>query len=216
MRARNANTRCRGRGTPLLAAVGWVLLSVALTGASSSRKAGDTKAAPGSEAGGGAVRDEAAQVRPFELQVLELINQERKRRGVPPLKLSSKLSRVARTHSEEMRDKGYMGHISPVSRHSTPRKRFRRVFGYEPYLIGENVARRAGPQWCLTAERIGKTHQGLMGSRHHRDNILRPEFRHVGIGIAVNEGGHYWVTEVFVRASAPAEEKDASRLARKL
>jgi uncharacterized protein YkwD len=148
-------------------------------------------------------RDDLAQVRPFELQLFDLINQEREQRGVPPVKLSQKLSGVARRHSQEMRDRKYMGHISPVAARRTPQKRFRASFGYEPYLIGENVARREGTRWCLTADRIEKTHRDLMDSAHHRENILRPEFEHVGIGIAVNESGHYWVTEVFVRQSAP-------------
>lgn len=216
MRATNASTRCSARGTPLLAAVAWLLLGVALTGASSRPKAGGKAAAAGGDADGGAVRAEATHVRPFELQLFALINQERKQHGVPRLKLSPKLSRVARTHSEEMRDKGYLDHISPVSRRSTPRKRFRRAFGYEPHVIAENVARRAGSAWCLTADRIQKTHQSLMGSRHHRENILRPEVQHVGIGIAINESGHYWVTEVFVRASAPDEETDTKKAAKKL
>ncbi len=144
----------------------------------------------------------ASEVSPFELQLFALINKERKEHGVLPLKLSPRLSRVARRHSEEMRDRGYMGHISPVPARSTPRKRFKRTFAYEPYIIGENVARRAGPQWCLTAGKIEKTHQGLMGSTHHRENILRPEFQQVGIGISVNDSGHYWITELFVCVSA--------------
>jgi len=186
-----------GRVAQLVAASGWVLAGVALAHAAPHAK--------GTDNGAKAAEGGASQVRPYELQLFGLINEERKRHGVRALKLSRKLSRVARRHSQEMRDRGYLGHISPIAERSTPRKRYRKAFDDEPYLIGENVARRAGAEWCLSAERMEKTHRGLMDSRHHRENMIRPEFEQVGIGIAINESGHYWVTELFVCVPAPEE-----------
>ena len=203
-----------GRMASLGVAGAFVLACIALVDASARAEGAGTGARTARKAGSSAPSDDRSQVRPYELQLVELITSERKQRGLPSLKLSPKLSRVARRHSEEMRDMGYMGHISPVPARSTPLKRFQSAFEYEPYVIGENVARRAGPQWCLTADRIEKTHQGLMSSTHHRENILRPEFEQLGIGIAVNDNGDYWVTELFVCVPAPEAKATPKQLAK--
>ncbi len=180
-----------------------VLASLALGDAASGAKR-HRKAAAGQSS-----REELARVQPFEMQLLESINHERKQHGVPALKLDPKLSNVARGHSQAMRDKDFFGHISPVPAQSTPRKRYESASGREPYIIGENVARRFGTQWCLTDDRIGKTHRGLMDSPGHRENILRREFQQVGIGIAINEGGDYWGT---IRTVPPRSVRFPGRL----
>jgi uncharacterized protein YkwD len=197
-----------GQATRLAVAV-FVLVSLASGDAASGAKR-ERKAAAGQSAG-----EELARVQPFEMQLLESINQERKQYGVAELKLDPKLSNVARGHSQEMRDRNFFGHISPVPAQSTPRKRYESAFGREPYIIGENVARRAGTQWCLTDDRIEKTHRGLMDSPGHRENILRREFQQIGIGIAINEVGDYWVTELFLGESLSNGKWTAGRARKK-
>ena len=36
-----------------------------------------------------------------------------------------------------------------------------------------------------------------MGSQQHRENILKREFREIGIGVARNEDGEIYYTQVF-------------------
>lgn len=114
--------------------------------------------------------DEAAEKR-----MLELVNAERVQRGLSPLVMEARLTQVARQHSEEMLKMHYFAHDSPVL--GTPFERMVRA-GIRFRVAGENLA---------LAPNVERAHTGLMNSPEHRENILRPEFRKVGIG-AVNGG----------------------------
>ena len=42
-------------------------------------------------------------------------------------------------------------------------------------------------------------HEGLMNSESHRENILRPEFEYVGIGVAFNSDSQPFFTQNFYK-----------------
>jgi uncharacterized protein YkwD len=128
-----------------------------------------------------------------------LVNQERMTRGLYVLVPSVELSRVARRHSTEMRELDYFGHVSPVPKHRTSVDRFQEVYGCKPRGLAENLARRRGTLYCFTLEKVAETHADLMKSPKHRDSILWDKVREIGVGIAVNDHGDYWVTEMFAR-----------------
>jgi len=141
---------------------------------------------------------------PFIVQLAEaeglmiyLINQERMTRGLCVLKPSEKLSKCARDHSVEMMKLDYFSHTSPVKRHATSLDRFVEVYGYKPRALAENLARRYGTLYSFSPEKIAETHADLMKSPKHRESILWDKVQEVGVGIAVNEHGDYWVTEMF-------------------
>ncbi len=134
----------------------------------------------------------------FEVQLFHLINEARETEGVKPLKLHPVLSSVAREHSGNMRDLGFFAHESPCPGCRTSLDRYLRCFDCQPRLIGENVCRRwTRPEPALTEANIDDSHQDLMASPGHRRNILYPDFVYVGIGIATNAQGDYWITEMF-------------------
>lgn len=113
----------------------------------------------------------------LEQQMLELVNQERAREGLAPLRADPELTEVARAHSRDMLARGYFSHGSPEGKDAFGRMRDARV----AYLAaGENLAH---------APTLAQAHQGLMKSPGHRANILRPAFGRVGIGI-VEAGRH--------------------------
>ena len=117
--------------------------------------------------------------------MLALLNDERTRAGLRPLKHDPELTPVARAHSRDMFARGYFSHVSPEGRGLAERMRQGRV----TYLnAGENLA---------LARTLGGAHQGLMDSPGHRANILRPQFARVGIGVL--DGGVHglMVTQVF-------------------
>ena len=60
-----------------------------------------------------------------ENDIAWLINYERSAAGLAQLGQDTKLSAVARTHSEEMRDRKYVGHESPVAGRRLPDDRYR-------------------------------------------------------------------------------------------
>lgn len=120
-----------------------------------------------------------AAVKPRE-RLLTLINEVRERRGVRPVQLAIRASRLAGRHSERM---ARAGEVSPSGIN----------YPYDEW--GENVS-------C--GRSIRQAHEKLMETAEARRNIIRARFRRVGLGIATSRpkrrvchGATFWVTEVF-------------------
>jgi len=105
-----------------------------------------------------------------EQAMLDLVNLERSRAGLQPVVFDEALREVARAHSRDMLARGYFAHVTPDG--VDPFQRMARV-GIEYEYAGENLA--LGPN-------VEVAHEGLMNSPGHRANILKPEFRKLGIG----------------------------------
>jgi uncharacterized protein YkwD len=115
----------------------------------------------------------------LEREMLVLVNEERRKEGLKPLKADPILVPVARAHSRDMFARGYFSHITPEGKAPSDRIREARV----PFITaGENLA---------LAQTLEIAHTGLMNSPGHRANILHPAFGRVGIGIL--DGGHYGI-----------------------
>ncbi len=108
--------------------------------------------------------------------VLCLHNQERAAHGLRELKANKKLRKAARGHS------AFMVRASRFE-HGDLGGRIRRA-GYRGWTYGENIAWGTGH--LATA---GEIHRAWMDSPGHRENILRPQFRDIGIGIALGAAG---------------------------
>lgn len=111
-------------------------------------------------------------------RLLEHINRERRLRGLPRLRLREGLHDLARTHSRRMAERGQLIHTGG---------------------LGDRVC-----CWRAVAENVGYAptvrdmHRVFMSSPAHRRNLLRPGYRHIGLGV-VRSRGYVWVTEVFRR-----------------
>ncbi len=117
-------------------------------------------------------------------EVLNIVNSERGRVGLSPLRLHSQLTAAAQAHSEDMARHNFMSHTG--SDGSSPFDRMRR-YGYNFRWAGENVASGySSPQDVM---------RGWMNSSGHRANILNPNFRDIGIGYALGNRP-YW-TQTF-------------------
>lgn len=110
-----------------------------------------------------------------EKQMFDLVNEERVNAGVAPLAWDDRLVPIARAHSEEMFKLKYFSHQSPVN--GSPFDRLK-AGGVSYTRAGENLA---------YAQSVTIAHRGLMQSEGHRENILRPEFTRIGIGV-INAG----------------------------
>ena len=121
-----------------------------------------------------------------ERQMLELVNEERSAAGLAALVWDERLVPVARQHSEEMFRLKYFAHQSPMS--GTPFDRIRNA-GVAYTRAGENLA---------YAQSVSVAHRGLMQSPGHRENILRPEFTHMAIGIVSAGAYGRMFTQVFL------------------
>jgi uncharacterized protein YkwD len=138
-------------------------------------------------------------LRVLELDIARWTNVERLARSLPPLAWSEKLARAARAHSEEMARLGYFDHVSPVAQNRTLMMRVR-VAGLDaPSLfVAENIAR--GTWRPHQARNIV---QLWMESEGHRQNLLGPRHRTLGIGVARDGGGELVITQVFASTERP-------------
>jgi len=127
-----------------------------------------------------------------EAESFDLLNHAREVQGsgLKPLVLNAKLSELARTHSERMRDLNYFSHTDPVTGYFTDRLRAANVVYVD---AGENIARVNG-----SGDPAGVAHDQFMSHADHRANILSPLFTEVGVG-AARRGGTYWITQLFIR-----------------
>jgi uncharacterized protein YkwD len=135
----------------------------------------------------------------FEAQVAQLVNQERAKNNLPPLKLVSPLTASARHHAMDMAVDNYFDHNSmdPVGGKLTVVcGTFDRVSLWYKGWSGaaENIA--AGfnsPQQVMEA---------WMNSEGHRVNILNPGYTEFGVGYYSGAGQFpaYWVQDFGVRS----------------
>jgi uncharacterized protein YkwD len=104
-----------------------------------------------------------------ETSLLNAINRVRAQHHLQPLHEDGRLERAARFHSREMLASGAFTHGAFASRMVR--------FNVGGRLAGENIAWGTGsygtPQGILTA---------WLRSPPHRENLLRPTFRRIGIG----------------------------------
>ncbi|MGY1583120.1 CAP domain-containing protein [Streptomyces sp. MN13] len=115
-------------------------------------------------------------------QVVELVNAERAKAGCSPLKVNATLTKAAQAHSEDMAAHQNMSHTG--SDGSSPGDRITRA-GYNWSTYGENVA-----YGYSTPEKVMA---GWMSSPGHKANILKCEFKEIGVGLA--QPGNYWTQD---------------------
>lgn len=123
----------------------------------------------------------------FEQYMMELVNAERTAAGVQPLAFDSALNGSAELHSQWMIATDTFSHTGAGG--STPTDRMIAA-GYQltgAWGTGENVGWQSLRGAPGIADDVYDLHVGLMNSPGHRENILRPEFRELGIGIETGE-----------------------------
>ncbi|MBI1782710.1 MAG: CvpA family protein [Sphingobacteriales bacterium] len=113
----------------------------------------------------------------LEMDMIALVNEERRKYGLNPLLPDHDLTVLARQHSADMFEKGYFSHNTPDGQ--TPFDRMHHA-GINYITAGENLA---------LSPTLSLAHTGLMNSLGHRANILNPKYHIIGIGIL--DGGQY-------------------------
>ena len=107
-----------------------------------------------------------------EQKMLDLINSERSKAGLTPLKLDSKLMEVANLKAEDMVKNNYFSHTSPT--YGSPFDMMKK-FGITFQTAAENLAGNSS---------FEAAHNALMQSEEHRKNILNSSYDYIGIGIS--------------------------------
>ncbi len=130
----------------------------------------------------------ATNTNSLEGQVQAEINRIRRSSGLRPLRGNGQLAQVARRHSKNMASRSFFGHRDHNGQQSYERAlgagiRFR--------YIAENLA------WNNSPSPVALAVKGWMKSPTHRRNILSPEARETGVGIA-RRGDKYFLTQLFM------------------
>jgi hypothetical protein len=112
----------------------------------------------------------AANISPAE--VINLTNNERVSHGLSPLQENKALDSAALAKGNDMLAKGYWAHFAPDG--TTPWSFFL-SFGYKYQYAGENLARDFSS--------AGGAVSAWMNSPTHKENILNPHYKEVGIGV---------------------------------
>ncbi len=138
-------------------------------------------------------------------RLINQINAHRRSYGLAPLSLDTIAQRAAQFQAQDMESNGVMRHQDSDGR--TPMTRYS-AFGGHAALYGENVAfygdriSESDAAW----QAVAKLDEMMMAERPpsdgHRENILSPDYRSIGIGVAVGPNGLY-IAEDFV---SPASE----------
>lgn len=121
-----------------------------------------------------------------QARMLELVNAERAKAGLNPLKWDGELANVANIKAKDMVDNNYFSHTSPT--YGSPFDMMKR-FGIQYRTAGENLAGYSS---------VEGAHNGLMNSEGHRKNILNPSFTHIGIGVQKSPRYGYVFVHMFV------------------
>ncbi len=106
-----------------------------------------------------------------------LMNTARERLGLAPFVLDPDLSRVAHAHAAHMAERHYFGHDTRASGSRSEATVIMRLKAARIHFseAAENIAESAS---------IEDAHESLMSSPGHRQSILSPRFRKVGVGVA--------------------------------
>ncbi len=144
----------------------------------------------------------------LEHEVVVLTNQARLEAGLPPLKLNEALREAARGHAEDMAENNFFDHT-----------------GSDGSSLADRINRVNYPNWLYAAENIAAgfpTAEGVvqawLNSPIHRENILHPNLKEIGVGYAYDPndqanvrlwdgtiGGpyyHYWVQDFGTRINS--------------
>ncbi|MFZ5352828.1 MAG: CAP domain-containing protein [Bacillota bacterium] len=134
-----------------------------------------------------AVKNPAPKLSSQAQQMVDLVNQERSKNGLSPLRVDLEVARVAEVKSQDMVDNNYFSHYSP--NYGSPFDMMK-SFGVEYLSAGENIAGNTT---------VAKAHEALMNSAGHRKNILSPDFTHIGIGVKPSDKYGLMFTQMFIR-----------------
>jgi uncharacterized protein YkwD len=116
----------------------------------------------------------------IERSVLCLLNRERARRSLRPLRRSPDLDRASRRHSRDMVRRGYFSHKRDGGPNFVERiRRTGYLDGVIRWTVGENIAFGGGSR-SAPASLV----KGWMASPGHKANILSRTFKEIGLGLA--------------------------------
>jgi uncharacterized protein YkwD len=121
-----------------------------------------------------------------EALALNLLNADRSKHGLRPLKHNSQLATLGQKYAKDMIQRKFFAHTNPDG--LSPFDRMKKAgiaYGY----AGENLAINTN---------VNTAENAFMNSSGHRANILSPNYTDVGIGVAHDARGSAYVVQEFI------------------
>lgn len=125
----------------------------------------------GSSTGGSSNTTNTSGLTADELEVFNLINEQRTKNGLSALKIDSEVQNVARIKAKDMVNNNYFSHTSPT--YGSPFDMLN-SFKVSYKTAGENIAGNSSNSAAVTA---------WMNSSGHKANILNSSFNYTGVGV---------------------------------
>jgi uncharacterized protein YkwD len=126
-----------------------------------------------------------------EQRAIDLVNEQRRARGLSPLACDGGLMRLARLHASNMAHQDFFDHVGPDGLDAVGRADALGLRGWR--ALGENIAYNQGYK-----DAAGFAVERWMLSSRHRENILSAAFTHTGLGVARASDGRIFFTQVFM------------------
>lgn len=118
-----------------------------------------------------------------EAEVLTLVNKERAKVGCSPVRADAGLADLASDFSADMASRGFFDHTDPDGDTPWDRADQAGVKG----LGGENIARGQADAAAVM--------NSWMNSDGHRANILNCDYKTLGMGVVMGDGGPWWTQD---------------------
>jgi uncharacterized protein YkwD len=129
-----------------------------------------------------------------EAAMVVQLNKDRTDRGIPAVRLDSRLMTIARARSVDMATKGYFDHRQPDGRTAFDMISAARIAWLS---AGEIIAWN---NWPTLASSVGAANLGWLGSPDHYAILTDRSYNSLGVGLAIDPptGKKLW-TAIFVR-----------------
>jgi uncharacterized protein YkwD len=117
-----------------------------------------------------------------EDSVFAITNQARRAKGLAPLIKDDELRNVARSYSNDMLLRRFFDHTTPDG--VSYDERILNHYHHWVRFVGENLWSAVGYNPRNTQRLAKEIVDDWMSSPSHRDNLLSPDFTHLGVGIS--------------------------------
>jgi uncharacterized protein YkwD len=125
--------------------------------------------------------------------VVAEVNRTREASGLRALRADAALNRAARDHAEELAVRRTLDHTSTNPARRTMTMRIDAAGGAWS-RAAENLANVTGPASDVATRTVAM----WLRSEGHRRNLLEPAYTHTGVGIAIDERGVWYITQLYV------------------
>ena len=119
--------------------------------------------------------------RAMEEEVVRLVNEEREKHGLQPLQISEKLMKTAREKSDDMIKNNYASHTDPNGYNMA-----------KELNVAENIH-------GVSSTPDSAVYNWLDSKQGHKENILNPNLKYTGVGIAFDKNSefiYYWTQQL--------------------